>query len=63
MHGGKIMPAIKIVDSGIPPMFTKKDKSRIKVNIDKAMNALQLGKLRSPKEAIREIVKLHLNSK
>jgi UDP-glucose 4-epimerase len=61
--GGKVMPTIEIVDSGMPPMFTKEDKSRIKVNIDKARNVLRLGELRSPKEAVREIVKLHLHGK
>ena len=55
---GKVMPKIEIVDSGITPLFTEEDKNRIKVDISKAKKLLGLEKLKSPRESIREIVKL-----
>jgi UDP-glucose 4-epimerase len=54
----KVMPKIEIVDNGIPPLFTEEDKNRIKVDISKAKKLLGLEKLKSPRESIREIVKL-----
>ena len=51
-------PKIEIVDNGIPPLFTEEDKNRIKVDLSKAKKLLGLEKLKSPKESIREIVKL-----
>jgi len=56
--GGKVRPKIEIVDNGVPPLFTKEDKNRIKVNLKKAKEFLGLEKLKSPRESIREIVKL-----
>jgi UDP-glucose 4-epimerase len=55
---GKVRPKIEIVDNGIPPLFTKEDKNRIKVDLSKAKKLLGLEKLKSPKESIREILKL-----
>jgi UDP-glucose 4-epimerase len=56
--GGKVRPKIEIVDSGIPPLFTEEDKNRIEVDLKKAKKFLGLEKLKSPRESIREIVKL-----
>jgi len=58
--GGKIMPEIEIVDDGIPPLFTKEDINRIKVDLSKAKKLLGLEKLRSPEESLTEIIKLQL---
>lgn len=55
---GKVRPKIEIVDNGIPPLFTEEDKNRIKVDVNKAKKFLGLEKLKSPKESIREILKL-----
>ena len=54
----KVMPKIEIVDNGIPPLFREEDKNQIKVNLNKAKKLLGLEKLKSPRESIREIVKL-----
>ena len=56
--GGKVRSKIEIVDKGIPLLFSKEDKNRIKVDLKKAKKLLGLDKLKSPKESIREIVKL-----
>lgn len=56
--GGKSIPRVEIVDNGFPPLFTEKDKNRIKVDVGKAKQLLGLEKLTSPRESIREIVKL-----
>jgi UDP-glucose 4-epimerase len=58
---GKIEAKIEIIDKGQPSMFNKKDKELIKVNINKALNFLELTKLKSPKESIEEIVKSRIN--
>ena len=55
--GGKTRPKIEIVDEGIPPLFTKDDKSQIKANLKKAREFLGLETFKSPRESIREIVK------
>lgn len=55
---GKVRPKVEIVDSGLPPLFTEEDKNRIKVDVNKAKKLLGLEKLKSPKESIREILKL-----
>jgi nucleoside-diphosphate-sugar epimerase len=55
---GKVRPKIEIADNGIPPLFTEEDKNRIKVDVNKAKKLLGLEKLKSPKESIREILKL-----
>jgi hypothetical protein len=56
--GGKVRPKVEIVDSDVPPLFTEEDKNRIKVDVSKAKKLLGLDKLVSPRESIREIVKL-----
>lgn len=56
----RIKPKIKVIDTGKPSLFTAKDKNLIRVDVSKAMNFLGLGKLKSPKESIEEIVKKRL---
>jgi len=60
---GKVWPEIKIVDTGAPLLFMKRDKNLIKVDISKAKEFLGLKKLKSPREAIEEIVKLRLRQR
>jgi hypothetical protein len=45
---------------GKKPLFKEEDKSRIKVNIKKAINFLGLNNLKSPEESIEEIVRNRL---
>ena len=40
--GGKITPKIKIVDKGIEQLFSEEDKKRIRVNIKKAKEFLNI---------------------
>ena len=58
LTSGKVKPKIEIVDNHVPLLFTKEDKNRIKINVNKAKKLLELEKLKSPKESIQEIVKL-----
>ena len=55
-----IQPRIEIIDTGQKPLFKEEDKSRIKVNIKKAINFLGLNNLKSPEESIEEIVRNRL---
>jgi len=55
---GKVRTKIEIVDKDIPPLFKEEDKNRIKVDLKKAKKFLGLEKLKSPRESIREIVRL-----
>lgn len=60
--GGKVRPKIEIVDKGDPSPFTNKDKDYIKVDIEKARKLFGLEKLKSPRDSIREIVKLRVKA-
>lgn len=58
---GKINPRMKIVDKNYHPhIFSQGDKKLIKANADKALKFLELGRLRSPKESLEEIIKLRI---
>jgi len=52
-----IQPKIEVVDTGQKPLFNEDDKSKIKVNIKKAIEFLGLSRLKSPEESIEEIVR------
>jgi UDP-glucose 4-epimerase len=54
----KVKPKIEIVDNHVPLLFTKEDKNRIKVDVNKAKKLLGLESLKTPRESIQEIVKL-----
>jgi UDP-glucose 4-epimerase len=54
---GKIQPKIDIIDTGQPSMFSEKDKEMIRVDATKAMELLGLGRLKTTRESIEEIVK------
>jgi len=57
---GAMKPGIEVVDTGQLSLFSEEDKNQIKADISKAMNFLQLEKLKSPRESIEEIVKVRL---
>ena len=54
---GKIKPKIEIVETGQKLLFDENDWKRIKVDVSKAVEMLELRKLRSPKETINNLVK------
>jgi UDP-glucose 4-epimerase len=56
-----LQPKIEIVDTGQPVLFSSEDKKKIKVDIGKAITFLNLGKLKSPKDTVDEIVKFRIN--
>jgi len=60
LTNGTIQPIIEIVDTGQKTLFKEDDKNRFKVDIRKAIDFLNLGRLKSPKESIKEIVKKRL---
>ena len=53
---GRIKPEIKIVDSGLPVLFTPRDKDLIKIDISKVKSCLGLEKMTNPKETLEKIV-------
>jgi len=55
-----IQPKIEIVDTGQEPLFREDDKNRSKVSIKKAIDFLNLSKIKSPEESIEEIIKKRL---
>lgn len=57
---GKVRPEVKILDKGIPPLFKKEEKNRIRVRIDKAKKLLGLEKLRNPEESLTKIIRRQL---
>jgi UDP-glucose 4-epimerase len=59
---GKIKPEIKIVDTGQSSMFNEKDKKLLKVDVSKALKALSINKLKSPKESMKSLIKSKINT-
>lgn len=55
---GKVRPKVEVLDKGIPPLFRQDAKNKMRVSIEKAKKFLELGKLRSPEEALTAIIKL-----
>lgn len=53
----KIRPPINIIDNGQPSTFHKEDKKMIKVDTTKALEFLEIKKLKSPKESIEDLIK------
>jgi hypothetical protein len=58
--GGRINPAIEIVDRGLPSAFTPEDKHRFQVKIDKVKDILGLNCLKSPLAALRVLVRISI---
>lgn len=52
----EISPEIQIVKSAQPSPFTDSEKTLIKPNINKALHALNLGRLKSPQESIERLI-------
>jgi len=57
---GKLKPEIDVVDTGQPSMFSEQDKKLVTVDVSKALKLLGLGRLKSPRESVEEIVKIRL---
>jgi len=57
---GAVKPRIEVVDTGQTSPFREEDKEQIRVDLSKAMKFLQLGKLKSPKESVENIIKKRL---
>jgi len=63
-HSNALMkPKIEVVDTGQQSLFSQEDRWQIEVDVSKAMNILELAKLKSPRECIEEIVQATLNKK
>lgn len=60
---GALQPKIEIVDTGQKPLFSEDEKSRIKVDVTKAINFLGLKKLENPEDVIDSIVREKLQEK
>jgi nucleoside-diphosphate-sugar epimerase len=60
---GKVQPKIDVIDNKQPSMFQESDKELITVDAKKAIEFLQLDKLKSPQESMQEIIKSRLGKK
>jgi len=60
---GKKKARLEIVDKGVPLLFKKNDKNRIEVNITKVQAFLGVRNPRSPKAALRDIIKAQLKNR
>jgi UDP-glucose 4-epimerase len=58
---GKINPKIEIVDSHLPTLFTIEGNKQIKIDVSKAITFLNLGRLKSTHESIKEIIKTKIS--
>ena len=61
--GGKLNPQINIVDKGLLPLYTPKDKRAMTISIEKARTALGISELTDPRDTINKIVKTRLASR
>jgi nucleoside-diphosphate-sugar epimerase len=59
---GEIRPEINVVDTGLPSMFNENDKRLIKVDTSKALNFLEIEKLKSPKESMEDIIRSKISN-
>jgi nucleoside-diphosphate-sugar epimerase len=59
---GEIHPEINVVDTGQPSMFNENDKRLIKVDTSKALNFLEIEKLKSPKETMEDIIRSKISN-
>ena len=57
---GKIKPKIEVINTGQPCRFAEEDKKLIKLDVSKAMNFLELRRLMSVEESIREIISMRM---
>jgi UDP-glucose 4-epimerase len=54
-------PRIRIIDKGIPSLYKRRDKDRIKVDITKTRKALGMNRLISPQQSIERIIRNRLS--
>jgi nucleoside-diphosphate-sugar epimerase len=59
---GKIKPEINVVDTSQPSMFNENDKNLIKVDASKAVNFLEIERLKSPKESMEDIIRSKISN-
>lgn len=59
---GEIHPEINVVDTGQTSMFNENDKRLIKVDTSKALNFLEIEKLKSPKESMEDIIRSKISN-
>jgi UDP-glucose 4-epimerase len=59
---GEITPQIEIVDQGKPMLFSEEDKDKIKIDIMKAKNLLNLERFTNPRDSIEKIIKGRINN-
>jgi len=58
--GGKVNPRIEIIDQDLPVLFSREDKSRMRVDVSRAKKLLGITSLLSPEESIERIVRSRL---
>lgn len=58
---GRIVPNVKIVESGKPSPFTPQDKSLMKVDVARVSELLGLEKLTSPYEVLQRVIRSRLS--
>lgn len=58
---GKINPSINVIDQGKPMSFTEADKARLKIDISKAKELLEIETLISPSDSINQLIKNNLS--
>ena len=61
LSGGKIRPSVQVKDDGLPPIHSRTDKSKLRVDISKAKE-LGLDHMHDPKETISRIVRQRLGT-
>jgi len=61
LTNSKICPPIEIIDKGLPPLFSKEDKNKFRVDTKMAKCVLGLNNLIHPRESIRRITRKELS--
>lgn len=55
--GGRLRPGIHIIDRGVEELYSPSDKEKMRVDVSKAVAYLELGRLTSPQESIRRLIR------
>ncbi len=60
--GGRLNPPVEVVDKGLPPVFTPRDKHRFQVRVDRVSELLGNHQLTHPRDTLRRLVRERLIS-
>ncbi len=62
ISNGVLVPSVRIVDTGLPPLFDEDDKNRVRFDVSKSKELLGLEEFTPPAEEIEAIIRRRLEA-